>query len=181
MNTRQNSTVEFCADGLAQAGALSQTLRPSFLYLVNEHELEELRDALARGVLPPDFEAKLERLEQGDLMHRFVARNCRLFAALLLADRNGFFKEPSRANCERLLRVLAYVRKDEDAVPDYKPGGFTDDQREVLAAVTDLHRLLKSFKAWRLRHQVPGMWLGPTLQPPQPLRQAHSPSTASSQ
>jgi hypothetical protein len=134
-------------------------LRPSSLYLVNEHELRALHCALARGALPPDFEAKLARLAEGDLTHRFVAQHCRLFAALLIAARDGFYKEASPADCERLLRVLAYVRKDDDAIPDYKPGGYIDDQQEVRAAMKDLHHLLASFKAWRLRHQVPRMWL----------------------
>ncbi len=136
----------------------SGTLRPSFLYMVNVHELKALRGAMAKGALPPDFEAKLTRLEQGDLMHRFVARNCRLFAALLAAIQENSFKEASREECERLLQVLAYVRKDDDAIADYKPGGFRDDLEEVRAVLTELHPLFESFKAWRLRHQVPGMW-----------------------
>jgi hypothetical protein len=51
------------------------------------------------------------------------------------------------------------VRKDDDAIADYKPGGFVDDQQEVRAATQQLGPLLTSFKAWRLRHQVPRMWL----------------------
>jgi hypothetical protein len=121
--------------------------------------MKALLDVLARGALPLDFEAKLARLDEGDLMRRFVAQNSRLFAALLLAARDGFFQEASLADRERLLRVLAYVRKDDDAIADYRPDGYMDDQQEVRAAVTELDPLLKSFKAWRLRHQVPGMWL----------------------
>jgi hypothetical protein len=134
-------------------------LRPSSLYLVSAHELQELSATLARGELPSDFEAKLMRLAEGDLIHRFLAGNCRLFAALLVAAQDGLFKEANRAVCERLLRVLAYVRKDDDAIADYKAGGFLDDHQEMRAATTELEPLLKSFKAWRLRHQVPGMWL----------------------
>jgi hypothetical protein len=52
-----------------------------------------------------------------------------------------------------------YVRKDDDVVADYKPNGFLDDQQEVRAAVTELGPLLKTFKTWRLQHQVPRMWL----------------------
>jgi hypothetical protein len=128
--------------------------------LVNTHELQELRAALAHGKLPPDLEAKLARLAEGDLLHRFLARNCRLFAALFQAARDGFFKDASQAQLERLLRVLAYVRKNDDAIPDYRHGGFLDDQQEVRSAMTELHPLLKFFKVWRLRHQVPGMWVG---------------------
>lgn len=121
--------------------------------------MQALREALTRGKLPPDFEAKLARLAAGDLLHGSLARNCRLFFMLLLAARHGFFKEVSRADGERLLRVLAYVRKDDDAIPDYRTGGFMDDQQEMRAAMTELQPLIESFKAWRLRHQVPGMWL----------------------
>ncbi len=58
-----------------------------------------------------------------------------------------------------MLRVLAYVPKDDDAVPDYKTGGLIDDQQEVRAATVELEALIQAFKAWRLRHQVPAMWL----------------------
>jgi hypothetical protein len=159
MKTWGSKMVEQYADGAVQAGRQQPAVRPSSLYLVSEHELRALRTALARGTLPLDFEAKLIQLAEGDLTHRFVAQNCRLFTALLLATRDGFFKEARQADCERLLRVLAYVRKDDDAIPDYKPGGFIDDQQEVRAVTQELHPLLTSFKAWRLRHQVPRMWL----------------------
>jgi hypothetical protein len=62
------------------------------------------------------------------------------------------------AQRELLLKVLAYVWKLEDAIPDYRLGGFVDDYQEVRRATHDLSRLLESFKGWRLRNQVPGMW-----------------------
>jgi hypothetical protein len=133
--------------------------RTSFLHLVTPQELEDLRLALARGHVPPDFQAKLVRLEKGTLLERAVARQCRVFIALLVAAHAGAFTEAGGPACRRLVQVLAYVRKDDDALPDYKPSGFTDDLHEVRAAEADWHELLKSFKAWRLRHQVPGMWL----------------------
>ena len=151
--------VEHYTTGSPEAGRQPAGLRPSFLYLVSEHELRALRGTLTRGTLPLDFEAKLIRLAESDLTQRFVAQNCRLFTALLLAAGDGSFKEASHADCERLLHVLAYVRKDDDAIADYKPGGFIDDQQEVRAATQELQLLLRSFKAWRLRHQVPRMWL----------------------
>jgi hypothetical protein len=77
---------------------------------------------------------------------------------LLWAANEGSFTQPTKVEKERLLRVLAYVRKDDDAVPDYKPNGFADDQREVRAAVVELGPLLDSFKSWRLSHQVPALW-----------------------
>jgi hypothetical protein len=87
-----------------------------------------------------------------------VTQNSRLFFALLLAALDDSFIEATPSERERLLRVLAYVRKDDDAIPDYLPSGFADDQHEVRAAATELRPMLQAFKVWRLRHQVPGMW-----------------------
>jgi hypothetical protein len=142
-----------------RAGSVQQASRPNFLYIVTAGEIANLRLAIARRELPPDFEAKLGRLAEGDLTQRFVERTCRLFAALVLAVQDEKFAAASKSDCERLLRVLAYVRKDDDVVADYKPNGFLDDQQEVRAAMADLGPLLKTFKTWRLRHQVPGLWL----------------------
>jgi hypothetical protein len=158
MKTSGDSTEESCVHELLGGAGRPAVLRPSSLGLVSGQEVRELREALARGELPADFEAKLVGLAQGDLIHRFLARNCRLFAALLWAAWEGSFKEATPAQCDRLLRVLAYVRKNDDAIPDYRVGGFVDDQQEVRAALSDLHPLLKAYKVWRLRHQVPAMW-----------------------
>src|SRR5437016_9711130 len=119
--------------------------RPSLLQWITPHELEALRDALARGCLPPDFLGKLKRLQRGDLSHHFIEQSCRLFAALLVAAEDGSFREGSPAERERLLPVLAYVRKDDDAIPDYKPDGLTDDQREMRAAALELDGLIRAF------------------------------------
>ena len=157
--------MEIYTGGLSEVGAggghsPAQTLvsRPALLQWITPHELEALRDALVRGRLPPDFLGKLKRLKDGDLTHHFIEQNCRLFAALLAATEDGNFREGSPAECERLLRVLAYVRKDDDAIPDYKPEGLTDDQKEIRAATVALDGLVQGFKVWRLRHQVPIMW-----------------------
>jgi len=107
--------------------------------------------------LPADFLGKLKRLKDGDLSHHFIEQNCRLFAALIVATEAGSFRECNPAERERLLRVLAYVRKDEDAIPDYTPEGFKDDQREMRAARVELSGMIQAFKAWPLRHQVPGI------------------------
>src|SRR5437899_2303530 len=131
---------------------------PALLQWITPHDLEALRDALARGGLPPDFLGKLRRMTDGDLSHHFIEQNCRLFAALLVAKEDGSFREGSPTECERLLRVLAYVRKDDDAIPDYKPWGLTDDQREIRTTTIALDGLIQRFKAWRLRYQVPIMW-----------------------
>ena len=121
---------------------------------------QNLRDELIRGNVPADLEAKLIKLARDNLAHRSIEQNCRTIIALLQAAQQGAFKEASPEACERLLQVLAYVRKDDDAIPDYRPDGFTDDLEQIRAVGTQLGPLLRSFKAWRLRHQVPGMWVG---------------------
>jgi len=127
------------------------------LNLVTAQELRDLESALQKGHIPTDFESKLNRLAGQTLLHQSVEHNCRLFIALLEAVNEGLFSI-NGGQKERLLRVLAYVRKDDDAVPDYKPNGFADDQREVRAATIELAILLDSFKSWRLLKQVPGLW-----------------------
>jgi hypothetical protein len=159
MNSWRSSVVENCATGRVRSVAQMTMAQPGFLYLVTPHDVQGLRSALAQSRLPADFEAKLASLAGGSLSERYVEQNCRLFVALLLAALENSFTQATPADRERLLRVLAYVRKDDDAIPDYKPGGFLDDQQEVRAATTELKPLLLDFKVWRLRHQVPGMWL----------------------
>jgi len=132
--------------------------RPALSHWITAHELEALTVALSRGCLPPDFLRKLSRLTKGDLNDHFIEQHCRLFAALIVATEDGSFRGVSRSDRERLLRVLAYVRKDDDAIPDYRPDGFADDQQEMRAATVELSSLIKAFKAWRLRNQVPAMW-----------------------
>jgi len=132
--------------------------RPDFLHLVTRQELEELQRALARGQVPTDFEAKLNGLAEGGLADGQIEQNCRSFIALLQAVYDGSFRDVRKIDCDRILRVLAYVRKDDDEIADYKPKGFVDDYQEVQAIKMDLGNLLQNFKAWRLRHQVPVMW-----------------------
>ena len=158
---RSWETIDTCAAGVRRAGLDSRGTAPGLLHLVAAHELEVLREALARGHLPAEFQAKLARLAGGDLMHQSVERNCRLFVAMLLAAEEGTFGRAAKAERERLLRVLAYVRKTDDAIPDYRPDGFSDDWVEVRAASTELDDLIQSYKAWRLRHQVPQLWIRP--------------------
>jgi hypothetical protein len=133
-------------------------IRPSLLHLVSAEEVEAMRKALAGGMAPADFESKLDRLSGRDLLHQFVAESCRSFARLLMADYTGLFHQATTAERERLLRVLAYVRKENDAIADYKPSGFQDDLQEVRAVTSEFAPLLQNFKAWRLRHQVPELW-----------------------
>jgi len=140
------------------APPLSSALVSHRLQLVSDHELQDLGHKLARGQIPADFEAKLVTLSRGDLAQRSIEQNCRIIIALLQSVGDGSFKLATSEQCQRLLRVLAYVRKDDDAIPDYRSNGFTDDQQELRAVSRDYDSLLQTFKAWRLQHQVPTMW-----------------------
>src|SRR5262249_50299503 len=133
--------------------------RSNHLHLVTGYDLDSLQEELAAGSIPPDLEDKLRFLACGDLGHCYIEQNCRTMLAFLRAANENGFALATVAQRRHMLHVLAYVRKDDDAIPDYRPGGFEDDQKEVRAAVTELGPLLQAFKAWRLRHQVPSMWL----------------------
>lgn len=141
-----------------QSAALTLASRPSLRQWITPHDIEALREPLAQGHLPPDLLRKLQRLAGGTLGQRFIEQQCHLFAALLLSDKHGSFRQINPAERERLLRVLAYVRKEQDAIPDDQLGGFADDQEEVRAAAVALTDLLQAYKVWRLRFQVPTMW-----------------------
>ena len=158
MRTPGNNLQDEQADGQIWFGPHKAGERHGLLHLVTVAELEALRRALVNSELPPDLEAKLVKLAGGSLAERFIEQNCRLFATLVLAAEAGSFPGAGVAAREKLLRVLAYVRKDDDAIPDYRPGGYADDQQEVRAATLELGSLLRAFKAWRLRHQVPALW-----------------------
>jgi hypothetical protein len=132
------------------------------LRLVSDQELQDLGRKLARGQIPADLEAKLVTLSRGDLAQRSIEQNCRIIIALLQSVGDGSFKLATSEQCQRLLLVLAYVRKDDDAIPDYRSNGFTDDQQELRAVSREYDSLLQTFKRWRLQHQVPAMWLGNT-------------------
>ncbi len=158
MRSHGSRTIEHCGANHARLGVQPPLVRSGLPYLVTPIDVHEMRSALIKGRLPVDFEAKLARLGEGSLVERYVEHNSRLFFTLLLAGMESSFLEASASDRERLLRVLAYVRKDDDAIPDYLSGGFMDDQQEVRAAAVELAPLLHDYRAWRLRHQVPGMW-----------------------
>jgi len=160
MRSWRSSVGEEGAANQVRFGAQTPPVRPGLLHLVTAHDVQELISALAKGRLPPDFEAKLTRLGEGSLIQRYVEQHSRLFFALLLASLESSFAQATPTERERLLRVLAYVRKDDDAIPDYRQDGFIDDQQEVRVAAMELAPMLQAFKVWRLRHQVPGMWRG---------------------
>jgi hypothetical protein len=160
MRSYRSDVFEDRATERVRVGALPPLVRSGLGYLVTANDVQELRAALVNGRLPSDFEAKLTKLGEGSLVERYVEHNSRLFLALLLAAMKGSFSGASASDRERLLRVLAYVRKDDDAIPDYLSGGFMDDQQEVRAAATELGPLLQAYRGWRLRHEVPYMWCG---------------------
>ncbi len=132
--------------------------RASGLHLVTSYDLRDLELAISCERLPLDFERKLSRLAVGTVVERYVEQNSRLILSLLVANGQGLF-DLSQIDYERLIRVLAYVRKDEDTVPDYRIDGFKDDAQEIRATGAELKPLLQRFKSWRLRDQVPGLWL----------------------
>jgi len=160
MKMRLDSSLGFRGSDPHSCHRVDQTLAqaPGFLRLVERAEVEDLRHALLAGELPLDFEAKLHRLADGGLAEQVMEHHCRWFWALLEAARNGSFEKVAPSDCEQILRVLAYVRKDDDAIPDFLPGGYWDDQLEVRAAAAELAPLLQAFKEWRLRHEVPLRW-----------------------
>jgi len=160
MRTCELNEVENSAVRHFWPGTGNPSFKPSHLHLVTAHDLQDLRAALARGHIPPDLEAKLIKLAKGDLVLRSIEKNCRTIIALLQASQEGSFRAASPEERERLLRVLAYVRKDDDAIADYRSDGFVDDQQELRKVTSALNPMLQEFKAWRLRHQVPGMWQG---------------------
>ncbi len=143
-------------------------VRPTALGLVSASELQDLEVALARGRLPLDFERKLCRMASGNLTERYVEQNSRLIFSLLVANRQGLFNELGAGERDRLVRLLAYVRKEEDAIPDYQVNGFKDDAQEIRTLEGESQALLKAFKTWRLRHQVPALWLRERAQPAKP-------------
>lgn len=128
------------------------------LDLLTSQEVECLRALLQQQQIPLDLKEKLAGLEEGDLGDRFVAQNCQTMLALLLATYEGSFLEPSLLEQRLMLSVLAYVRKDNDSIPDWRIDGFTDDMHEIRVALVQLGPLLNRFKTWRLRNQVPSMW-----------------------
>ena len=158
MRSYRSDVLEDCATNQVRVGSQPPVVRSGLVYLVTPNDVQELRTALVKGRLPPDFEAKLAKLGEGSLVERYVEHNSRLFFALLLAAVESSFLKASASDRERLLRVLAYVRKDDDAIPDYLSGGFMDDHQEVRAAAMELGPLLQDYRAWHLRYKVPGMW-----------------------
>jgi len=119
MKSWRSGAVENCATDQVRSVAPMPMAQPGLLYLVTPHDVQGLRSALAQGRLPADLETKLARLAGGNLSERYVEQNCRLIVALLLAAQENSFTQATPADWERLLRVLAYVRKDDVEVMSF--------------------------------------------------------------
>jgi hypothetical protein len=136
-------------------------VEPSALGLVSEGEVRSLDADLERGIVPPDLARKLEFLDPTDVVEGGLRQRAYRILDLLAAVRDGAYPDLSVVQRERLLRVLAYVRKDDDAVPDSRrPGGFADDLVEARSAFRDLGPVLDKFTRWHLTHRVPRLWQG---------------------
>ena len=152
-----NTLGKECRAGWASARGYESSFNP--LQLVGADEIQAILAAVRRGELPADFQSKLGRLRFGDLRQSAIEQHCRLFFEMLLACHGGDFHDLTVEQFELVARVLAYVRKENDVIPDYLPLGFTDDHQEVRAASSELSTVLQGFKAWRLKNQVPSLWV----------------------
>src|SRR6516164_9231197 len=113
-------------DNYMVPGALAwqMPVGPGRLAMVTAQEEESLRESLMHGQVPQEFKMKLRRLATGNALHRYLEHHCQLMIELLAAAYAGKFLEARPEECRRLLRVLAYVRKYDDEIPDYKPDGY---------------------------------------------------------
>ena len=130
----------------------------TFVPFVTAAEIRTLGEHLEEGVVPADLETKLRALARGSVLEQIVEKQCRRFISLLLAEQAGGFTETSPRQKELLLALLAYVRKDDDEIPDYLARGYVDDHSQIRAALPELGHLLEQFNLWRLRTQVPVIW-----------------------
>jgi len=139
------------------AGGGSATGYDGLKHYTDDEDLRLIRSGLDRPHLLAEFERKLQRLHNGSLLEHALEQHCRLFLSLLRSARLGLFPL-LEADQERILRLLAYVQKEYDAIPDHQPQGFTDDFQEARAEAERLGSLLDRYKHWRLRHHVPSLW-----------------------
>ena len=120
--------------------------------------MEAFEDALKRGHLPGDFMDKLEQLQTDQHRDFYLKQQSLLIGRLLLAASAQDYAQVSPRDGERLLRMLAYVRKDDDMIPDSWPGGMTDDHDLMRLTCAEMSEVLRRFKAWHLSRRVPSLW-----------------------
>ena len=127
---------------------------PTNLHLLTEGEVEDLRRNIAEGLTPTDLQRKLNGLSEVDLVQYDLQRKARIIVCLLAAIREGGFG-PAPLECEEhLLHVVAYLRKDNDAIPDQGPeGGWVDDLAEMREAWAEHREIITRFNDWRLKQQ----------------------------
>lgn len=126
--------------------------------MVTQAEMETLCDSLRQDHVPADLQAKLDRLRTNDPKELYLKQQSLLLASLLMSPAAQGFCTLRPNVCERLLRMLAYVRKDDDAIPDTWPDGMADDHDLMRLICTELRDALETFKAWHLSRRVPLMW-----------------------
>jgi hypothetical protein len=146
---RDRTGYHHCVDGPAIA---------TFVPFVTPAEIRTLAEYLDERAVPADLEFKLRVLAQGGVLEQIIEKQCRRFISLLLAEQAGLFNEASPHQKELLLALLAYVRRDDDEIPDDLPRGYVDDHLQIRAALPELGHLLEQFNLWRLRTQVPVIW-----------------------
>ena len=128
------------------------------LDMVTAHELDNLRQALRSETLPLDLRAKLARLRTDDPREHFLKQRSALLIGLLTAVETGEYRLAAPEDREQLLRVLAYLRKDADAIPDSLQGGFADDHDLMRQVCNELKPVLDRYKSWHLARRVPLLW-----------------------
>jgi len=128
------------------------------LEMVTKAEMESLCDSLHQDHVPADLRAKLDRLRTDDPKELYLKQQSLLLASLLMSPAARDFCSLRPNVCQRLLRMLAYVRKDDDAIPDTWPGGMADDHDLMRMTCTEYREALETFKAWHLSRRVPLMW-----------------------
>ncbi len=126
--------------------------------MVTAWELEALCHALRERRIPADLKAKVAGFRVDDPKEFYLKRQSELLLAFLLAPEASQYCRLRPDDCQRLLRVLAYVRKDDDAIPDTRPGGFVDDHDLMRMTCTELGQVLDAFKAWHLSRRVAHLW-----------------------
>jgi len=139
----------------------------SALNMVTESEMHTLCDTLQQDRIPVDLRAKLDRLRTDDPRELYLKNQSLLLSSLLRSPAAREFCLARPDDCQRLLRMLAYVRKDDDAIPDTWPGGMVDDHDLMRLTCTELRQVLDTFKAWHLSRRVPLLW---HTRPPSPTR-----------
>jgi hypothetical protein len=126
--------------------------------MVTKAEMETLCNALHQDHVPADLHAKLDRLRTDDPKEFYLRQQSLLLVSLLMSPAAREFCLLRPHDCERLLRMLAYVRKDDDAIPDTWPGGMADDHDLMRLTCTEFREALDTFKAWHLSRRVPLLW-----------------------